>query len=75
MPKRTTPVTLQNCEFNAVKWDASALESVHTLACALRQDAIAAAERCVAIRALCDVFKASNVRVETMVRIAEENVK
>lgn len=61
--------TISNCHYYGVKWDAAATAAVQTLADALRADALAAQTRADAACRLAEVFKASNVHIEAMVRI------
>ena len=64
--KKSLPsVTISGNEFCAVKWDATAVEAVKTVAEGLRVNA----------QALCnlsELFKSQNVQIETMLKIGDD---
>ena len=65
-PADVNNLTITDCNFNGVKFDAAAINAVQRIADGL----VANAE---ALRQLSYVLKASNVTIETMVRIDTKN--
>lgn len=62
-------VSIEGCEFNGVKWEASAIEAVTLIASALQANAMAISENAMAANRLVEVLRASNVNIETMVKL------
>lgn len=65
MPKKkekVTPLEISNCSFVGVKFDAKAVDAIHTIAVGLIENAKG-------LYALATVLKASNVTIECLVKV------
>lgn len=60
---------IQNCEFNAVKWDAKSLEALNSLTATLELDAKAAIARADTAKAILNLFKSQNVQFDAMLSL------
>ena len=70
--KKVAGSTVTNCTFNGVKFDEKATEAMVQIAEALEENCIACAENAKALGQLCYVLKASNVDIESMIKIGME---
>lgn len=65
MKKNPQPptISIQNCELTGVRIDATAVDAIRTIAEGLRENAKA-------LGALADVLRASNVHVDTLLKVS-----
>ena len=64
---------VSNCSFIGVNWDAKAVEAILSISRGIEENARACANNARALGSLADVLKASNVTIETMLKL--EGVK
>jgi len=60
---------IEGCNFVGVKWDEAAIDAVDTVALGLVENAKAIRENALALNKLACVLLASNVHIETMIRV------
>lgn len=63
---RPPTITVSECAFYGVKWDEKATAAVAIIAEALREDANAASKRAEAVLSLSEVFRASNITINSL---------
>lgn len=61
--------TIQNCQFYGVKWDEAAIGAVISIARGIEENAKACAVNARALESMAQVLKASNVQIETMIKM------